>query len=125
MQILVEQGGGGCNVLDQGRWKCEVTDKCIPFTEQCGGDCWQNIPKCADQCIPPIPAELNQASFYVCEINGVETCLSQTEKCNGRCDTGFEPCGNKCIPQDQLSDNYQNCNGYCIPKTRDCVGNIS
>ena len=124
--ILVEKSSGGCDVYsEKGRWKCNATSSCIPFTDQCNGKCFSKLEKCADKCIPNIPAQLKQASFWSCTKNGQEQCLSQTEKCNGQCPTGFDQCGQKCLPPGQLGVSYHDCYGYCIPKSRKCIGRLS
>ena len=94
--------------------------ECIPFTEQCGGTCWQNIEKCADKCIPPGL----KSGFYECTENGQTQCLSESEKCNGNCQTNFDECGQKCLPPGELNVKYKDCYGYCIPNSRDCIGKL-
>ena len=128
--ILVERGGGCFPNGDVGRWECEATSSCIPFTDQCVdengvGTCWQDIDKCADKCIPPGLKK----GFYECTAdNGEKQCLSATEKCNGQCgakeDDGddFVECGQICIPPGELNVKYKDCYGNCIPNSRDCIG---
>ena len=122
LSILVERGGGCYGYGNVGRWKCNATSSCIPFTEQCDGECWQNIPKCADECRPPGIKN----GFYECKWdNGQEQCLTESEKCNGKCKPGFDECGQKCLPPGELNNKYKDCYGYCIPISRECIGKLS
>ena len=117
-----ERSSGRCDVYS-GKWRCDAESQCIPFTEKCDGQCFTKLRECADKCIPNIPEGLKQVSFWECTINGQAKCLSQSEKCNGECQTPeFVPCGQKCIPAEQLGVDYQDCNGYCIPKSNECIG---
>ena len=121
LSILVERGGACYSYGDVGRWECEATSSCIPFTDQCDGECWQNIPKCADKCIPPGLKD----GFWECTAdNGEKQCLSETEKCNGECQIDFDVCGQKCLPPGELNVKYKDCYGNCIPNSKDCIGKL-
>lgn len=133
--IIDEKSAGECNYFgapDKGRWNCtsldnqgNTTNTCIPFTEQCDGKCYGSLKECGTgtgKCIPDIPDELNQASFWSCG----GQCISQNVKCNGACPTGYDECGlEKCLPPGQLNKLYKDCNNeYCIPNNRPCDGKL-
>ena len=98
-------------------WRCNSTDSCLEYSEQCNGECYGSLDKCGDKCV--VPLEPGASSFeYMCQ----DQCINNTVTCNGTCPASNPvQCGERCL-SNRTANYYYECNGKCQPNYRSCDG---
>ena len=110
MPFIDSKTNGDC---DFNGWKCNSTDSCLEYSEQCDGECYTGLNKCGDKCVVPLTPGASSYE-YVCQ----DQCIDNTVTCNGTCpDSNPVQCGKSCLTNITASY-YKDCNGECILKGR-------
>ena len=95
----------------------ECNGKCIEYGSLCGGQCYDEMCRKGNKCLP-----LNNKERKTC--NG--ECIGVTETCDGKCE--FDDClmnDGSCLKIKEKSQIWKSCKGKCIKSSIKCDGSCS